>query len=191
MNSSANGHKNNSGKISKISKNKIHTHIQNIKKMNQRNVTCPDLIDFIMNKRLNLKSFYDEKGTIEFLKSKQQALEKIELDNEINESFIQNKSKNENSLCVKRKGILKLPYSSKCTDESFKKHVSFDSKTCNTSTRKISINSNKSNFSNKSNNNLEMKNWEKANAAFKCNFFRKVKQDFTAVAKKIFQENDD
>ena len=193
MNTSLNGSKKNSRKISEESRNKMLLDKQNINNPNLNNTDCPDLVNFIMNKRLKLKSFYDRKGSKEFLKSKQQALEKIELDDETNEICIRSKSRNKNlTLSNKLKGILKSPHSSKFTNESDTKSVSFDSNVYYISTPKSLFSSKKSNFSNKSNNSkLELKNWEKANNTFKCSFLRKVKQDFTAVIRKVFEENDD
>ena len=193
MNASLNGSKKNSRKISEESRNKMLLDKQNINNPNLNNTDCPDLVNFIMNKRLKLKSFYDQKGSKEFLKSKQQALEKIELDDETNEICIRSKSRNKNlTLSNKLKGILKSPHSSKFTNESDTKSVSFDSNVYYISTPKSLFSSKKSNFSNKSNNSkLELKNWEKANNTFKCSFLRKVKQDFTAVIRKVFEENDD
>ena len=193
MNASLNGSKKNSRKISEESRNKMLLDKQNINNPNLNNTDCPDLVNFIMNKRLKLESFYDQKGSKEFLKSKQQALEKIELDDETNEICIRSKSRNKNlTLSNKLKGILKSPHSSKFTNESDTKSVSFDSNVYYISTPKSLFSSKKSNFSNKSNNSkLELKNWEKANNTFKCSFLRKVKQDFTAVIRKVFEENDD
>ena len=63
MNTSLNGSKKNSRKISEESRNKMLLDKQNINNPNLNNTDCPDLVNFIMNKRLKLKSFYDQKGS--------------------------------------------------------------------------------------------------------------------------------
>ena len=193
MDNSINVLKKHSRKNSKKSRSKINFDKQNTKKTNGVHTTCPDLINFIMNKRLELNSFYDQKGSKEFLESKHQALEKIELNDEINESCTRFNSKNDIlSRNSKVKGILKSICSSKYSNRRIKKHVSFDSSANIPSTHKNSLYSNKPNFSNKSNNcHLEIKNWDIAKATVKCIYFRKVKQNFSDIARKIFQENSD
>lgn len=108
-------------------KNRQYLYTQQIQSNNQK------LLDFISDKKkLNLKSFFDRKGSEEFLSKKNEAMERIELnetieDKNINEGEIkiimenlEEKKKTKNKISKKRTEIVRKVKNRKFSVESYK-----------------------------------------------------------------------